>query len=426
MNEAFLHYIWQHQYFDKNDFRTTSGELVSVLQPGFKNTDAGPDFLNAKIQVGTVVWIGHVEIHIESSEWISHRHHVDQAYENVILHVVWKENQTILQKDGSRLTTIELKGRVSDDLLLRYRKLINQPESIPCAHHLAHVKEITRLTMIERALIERLESKSRAIRDRLARNQHDWEETAYQLISRNFGFKINNHAFERLAEILPYRIVQKHDQLFQVEALLFGQAGFLDEQKQDSYFALLKREYDFLSKKYSLFDRRMNKSQWKFLRLRPANFPTIRLAQLAALLVSRKNMFSNIVDAASYQDLLEMFSVKQSDYWQKHYRFDYPTEEALAGLGTSSVYNLLINTAVPLMVAFGKEKDEQRFVDRAVTIMQHIPAEDNAIIKRWNAQGISSRAAADTQGLIEIFNSYCLKKRCLDCNIGFSILSNKA
>lgn len=425
MNEAFLHYIWQYQYFNKNDFKSTSGEPVSVLQAGFKNTNAGPDFLNAKIKIGDVVWIGHVEIHVESSEWIAHRHHLDHAYENVILHVVWKENQTILQKDGSKLSTVELKGRVSDDLLLRYRKLVNQPESIPCSHHLAGVNEITKLSMIEKALIERLENKSRAIQDRLQNNQNDWEETAYQLLLKNFGFKINSPAFERLAEILPLRIIQKHDQLIQVEALLFGQAGFLDEPKHDSYFSLLKREYDFLSKKYSIGDRRMNKSQWKFLRLRPANFPTIRLAQLAALLTNRKNIFSNIVDATSYQDLLQMFSVTQSEYWQTHYRFDYPTDEKLTGIGDTSVYNLLINTAIPLMVAYGKLKDEQRFVDRALEIIQHIPAEENAIVKRWNTQKISAKSAGDSQALIEIFNNYCLKKRCLECNIGFSILSTK-
>lgn len=425
MNEAFLHYIWQYQYFAKNELQTTSGEPLSVLQSGFKNTNAGPDFLNAKIRIGEVVWIGHVEIHVESSEWINHRHHVDHAYDNVVLHVVWKENQTILQKDGSRLATVELKGRVSQDLLLRYRKLINQREMIPCAHHLPAVKSITKLSMVESALIERLENKSRIIRERLVRNHNDWEETAYQVIFSNFGFKINSQAFERLSEVLPYKVLQKHDQITQVEALLFGQAGFLDDQKSDSYFSLLKREYDFLAKKYSLSDRRMNKSQWKFLRLRPANFPTLRLAQFAALVTSRKNMFSTIVDATSYQDLLEMFSVKQSQYWQTHYRFDYATDEPLSGLGEASVYNLLINSAMPLMVAYGKAKDEQRFIDRALTIIQHIPAEENAIVRRWEKLGMPSRSAADSQGFIEIFNNYCCKKRCLDCSIGFSIISNQ-
>jgi hypothetical protein len=426
MNEAFLHYIWQYQYFEKNNFRTTSGEPVTILQCGFKNTNAGPDFLNAKIKIGDVVWIGHVEIHINSSEWIDHRHHVDSAYENVILHVVWKENQSILQKDGAALPTAELKGRVSDDLLLRYRKLINQPDTIPCAHHLPNVEEIKKLAMIDKALVERLETKSLAIQERFEKNGSDWEQTAYQILCKNFGFKINSPSFERLSEILPYKVLQKHDQLVQVEALLFGQAGFLDEQKNDDYFRLLKREYAILGKKYLLDDRRMNRSQWRFLRLRPANFPTIRLAQLAALVVNGKNMFSKIVDATSYQDLLEMFSFTQSEYWQTHYRFDHPTGEGISGMGRASIDNVIINTAIPLMVAYGKAKDDQRYLDHAISLMQQIPAEENVITKRWNEQHMLSSTAADSQGLIELFNNYCMKKRCLDCNIGFSILLSKA
>lgn len=422
MNEAFLHYVWQYQYFDRADFCTTAGETISILQPGFKNSNAGPDFLNAKIKVADVVWIGHVEIHINSSDWIDHRHHADPAYENVILHVVWKENQSIRQKDNSPLPTAELKGRVSEDLMLRYRKLINQPESIPCSHHLAGVRDIVKFGMIEKALIERLENKAGLVHELLKKNGNDWEQTTFHLLCRNFGFKINTPAFDRLAEIIPYRILLKHEQLTQIEALLFGQAGFLDESKDDDYSRVLRREYEVLGKKYSLERRRMNKSQWKFLRLRPANFPTLRIAQLAALVVTQKNMFSKIVDATSYKDLLEMFSISQSDYWQTHYRFDYQSDERIAGLGESSINNLLINTAIPLMVAYGKLKDEQAYVDRAVALLQQIPAEENAITKRWKTQQMVASSAADSQGFIELFNNYCVKRRCLDCNIGFSIL----
>lgn len=422
MNEAFLHYIWQYQYFDKTTLTTTTGETISVLLPGFKNTNAGPDFLNAKIKIGDVVWIGHVEVHINSSEWIDHRHHIDAAYENVILHVVWKENQFILQKDQSKLPTFELKGRVSENLLIRYRKLINQPESIPCAHHLAGIPEIKKFSMIEKALIERLETKSLVVQELLKHNGNDWEQTAFQVLCKNFGFKINGTAFERLAEIMPHRILLKHNHSVQVEALLFGQAGLLDDVKTDSYFTLLKREYEILARKFSLWDSRMNRSQWKFLRLRPANFPTIRIAQLASLVVNQKNIFSKIVDATSYKDLMTMFSVTQSDYWQNHYRFEYPTGEKIAGLGESSVHNLLINSVAPLLVAYGKTRDEQVYVDRAIEFLQQIPAEQNAITSRWKKQDVGATSAADSQGLIELFNSYCAKKRCLDCNLGFSIL----
>jgi hypothetical protein len=422
MNEAFLHYIWQYQYFDKAKFFTTSGDAISVLLPGFKNTNAGPDFLNAKIKIGDVVWIGHVEIHINSSEWIDHRHHIDAAYENVILHVVWKENQFILQKDQSKLPTFELKGRVSEDLLIRYRMLVNQPDSIPCSHHLATIPEIKKFSMIEKALVERLENKALLIHELLKKNENDWEQTTFHVLCKNFGFKINSPAFERLAEVIPQKILLKHNQGLQVEALLFGQAGFLDDKKYDSYFTLLKREYDLLGKKYSLLESRMNRSQWKFLRLRPANFPTIRIAQLAALIVNQKNIFSKIVDATSYKDLMTMFSVTQSDYWRNHYRFDYSTDEKIAALGESSVHNILINSVIPLLVAYGKARDDQAFVDRAIGFLQQIPPEQNVIITRWKKQEVRAASAGDSQGLIELFNNYCMKKRCLDCNIGFSIL----
>ena len=422
MNEAFLHYIWQYQYFDKTDLKSTTGDSISIILPGFKNTNAGPDFLNAKIKIGEVMWIGHVEIHINSSEWIDHRHHMDHAYENVVLHVVWKENQFILQKDQSKLPTLELKGRVSDDLVLRYRKLINQPDSIPCALHLARIPEIKKVSMIQRSLIERLEKKSMIIHELLKTKGNDWDQVAFHIIARNFGFKINSPAFERLAEVTPYKFLLKHDQLMQVEALLFGQAGFLDEKKHDSYFHLLKREYDILGKKYSIAERRMNCSQWKFLRLRPANFPTIRIAQLASLISTQKNIFSKIVDATSYKDLMAMFSATQTEYWKDHYRFDYPTNEKIADLGEASIHNLLINSAIPLLVAYGRARDEQAFVDRAINFLQEIPAEDNAIISRWKNLQMKATSAADSQGMIELFNNYCMNKKCIDCTIGFSIL----
>jgi hypothetical protein len=287
---------------------------------------------------------------------------------------------------------------------------------------LPDISEIKKLSMIEKALVERLETKAQFVHELLKINGNDWEQAAYHILCKNFGFKINSPSFERLAELMPHKLLLKHNQLLQVEALMFGQAGFLDDKKTDAYFLLLKREYEILGIKYSLKEKRMNHSQWKFLRLRPANFPTIRIAQLAALIVNQKNIFSKIVDATSYKDLMSMFSVMQSDYWQDHYRFDYPTDEKIPGLGENSVHNLLINSAIPLLVAYGKARDDQGYVDRAISFLQEIPAEENAILTRWKKQGIKSTSAADSQGLIELFNNYCSRKRCLDCTIGFYIL----
>jgi hypothetical protein len=423
MTEAFLHHIWEFQYFDKSDLKTTAGELVTIFHPGYRNTHSGPDFFNGKIKIDEMEWIGNVEIHIDSSGWIEHHHETDAAYDNVILHVVWSENKKIIRNDGTELPTIELKNRVSEQLLIQYRKLVNNPEKIPCAIHFPNVSMLTKYSMRDKALMRRLETKAKSIHEKLERNGNDWEQTTYELLCRNFGFKVNADPFEQLARSLPYKIILKHaDQLHQVEALLFGQAGFLDEPKSDAYMSVLKREYYFLSQKYLLAEKKMNKSQWKFLRLRPANFPTIRIAQLAGLLAGQKNIFSRMVDAGRFADLLKIFTVSTSDYWKKHYQFLKPMENLVPSLGEASISNILINTTVPLLVTYGKSRDEQEWVDRAVDILQHVDGEENTITKTWTALGIRSKSAADSQALIELHNNFCMRRRCLDCSIGFSIL----
>lgn len=423
MNESFLHYIWQFQYFDKSGLQTTDGEPVMIFNPGNRNAHAGPDFLNAKVKIGGIEWVGSAEIHINSSGWTDHKHDTDDAYENVVLHVVWKEDKKIKRKDLSVLPTIELKNRVHDKLLLQYRKLINRPEKIPCASFLGNVPVLTKVSMLDRALMDRLESKAILVQSALKQNNNDWDETAYQMLCKNFGFKVNGEPFEQLSRSLPYKCLLKQaDQLHQVEALLFGQAGFLEDKSGDEYFLRLKREYALLGKKYSLWDNRLSKAQWRFLRLRPANFPTRRLAQLASLLCRKKNIFSRILAAGSHKELQELLNAEQSPYWQHHYNFSRFIDEEIAGLGTMSIDNIIINTVVPLLVAYGKAKDDQHFIDRAVDILQRISSEDNTIVKGWRTTGIESKTAADSQALIELHNNFCLKRRCLDCTIGFSIM----
>jgi hypothetical protein len=423
MTEAFLHYVWQFQYFNKSDLLTTDGDPVSIFNPGNRNGHAGPDFFNARVRIGGIDWVGSAEIHIHASGWTDHRHDEDDAYENVILHVVWKEDKKIGRRDGSLLPTIELKSRVDEKLLLQYRKLVNDPNQIPCASFLEGVPSLTWFSMLDKALMQRLETKASHIQKALARNNNDWDETTYQMLCRNFGFKVNADPFEQLAQSLPYKALLKHaDQPVQVEALFFGQAGFLEDSTTDDYFLLLKREYTLLGKKFNLYANQLNKAQWKFMRLRPANFPTLRLAQLAALVGSRKNIFSRLLEAGSYQELHALFSVNQSSYWQHHYQFFKPAGEIIPAMGAMSIDNIIINTVVPLLVAYGKERDEQDLIDRAVDILQHVATEENVIIRSWKALGMKSSSAGDSQALIELHNSFCLKRRCLDCNIGFSII----
>lgn len=425
MQETFLHYIWQHQYFDKQDLLTTDGEAIQIVHPGFRNTHAGPDFFNARIRIGSIEWVGSVEIHVNASAWLQHKHDLDAAYDNVVLHVVWKNDKPVHRNDSSQLTSIELKNRVDENLLLRCNKLVNSPDVIPCAGMLATVPDIIRFSMLDRTVVQRLDEKSQRVLDLYERNQHDWEETCYQLLCRNFGFKINSEPFLQLAQALPYKTLLKHaDNLLQLEALLFGQAGLLEESSMDAYYALLAREYSFLSHKYQLEKKRMNKAQWRFLRLRPANFPTIRLAQLAMLIHQRKNIFSAILSIANAETLKQFFRVTQSQYWCEHYQFFKKLEGSIAGLGDASIENILINTVAPLLTACSRQKDDPALIDRAVDILQQCDAEDNAVIRQWNALGMRTATAFDSQGLLGLHQDYCLRKKCLECNIGASFVKS--
>jgi hypothetical protein len=426
MNESFLHYLWQYQYFDKTDLQTQDGEPISIFKTGILNTNAGPDFSQAKIKIGAIDWVGNVEIHANASEWLNHKHNINKAYENVILHVVWENDAETKRMDGSVIPTIELKGRVDEGLIRAYKKLINSPASIPCEKSFPVVSDLTKLSMLDQAILQRLESKAEIVNQLLKSNNNDWEETAYQVLLKNFGFKINAEPFLQLAKSLPYKIIQKHSSnLQQIEALLFGQAGMLETKTKDEYISLLYREYEFLSKKYSLYESRLNSAQWKFLRLRPANFPTLRIAQLASILYSQKNLLSTFIETDSYPKLLNVFAASPATYWQSHYHFAKKSKGFVPDLGESSKQNLLINSVVSLLVAYSKAKDDPRLMERAVEILQHLPAEVNKITKLWTGLGISVKSAFDSQALIEQYNNLCQKRQCLNCAVGVSLLKPK-
>ncbi len=423
MNESFLHYIWQLQYFDKQDLRTSEGDEIAVLNPGLHNSHAGPDFSEAKVKLGPMEWAGSVEIHITSSGWREHRHDEDPAYENVVLHVVWEENETILRADGTPLPTLELKGRVDRSFILQYKRIVHSKSRIPCASAIHSVPDVVKMSMLDCSLMVRLEKKADAILQALQKNKGDWEETCYQMLCRNFGFKVNTDPFLQLAQSIPYRVLMKHsDKLEQIEALLFGQAGFLKETINDAYYSQLKREFTLLQGKYRLAPRQMNKAQWRFLRLRPANFPTIRMAQLSSVLFHQKNMFAKIISTKSWKELVPAFSVRPSEYWRHHYRFFKTQKKEIPPLGQMSIENIVINSIVPMMVAYGRANDDQRYVDRALQLLQETPPEDNNILRSWEGLGMLNGNAFDSQALIELHNSFCIRRRCLDCKIGCSLL----
>lgn len=422
MQESLIHYIWSLQYFDKTSLLTTRGEPLVLFHPGMLNTNAGPDFSNARLSVGDIKWVGNVEIHVYASGWFEHHHDLDPAYDSVILHVVWQEDKEVLRRDGTPMPTFELRGRVHEGLIKNYRQLVTSAFSIPCRRSFPEVEILVRHSMINKALVHRLERKAEDAQQLLSSNSNSWEETAYQLLARAFGFKINTEPFLQLAKAVPLKLIQRQSHIEQVEALFFGQAGFLEGRKGDSYYLKLQEEYRLLARKFSLTESMMSRSQWHFLRLRPSNFPSLRIAQLSAVTHFRKNLFSGFLDCKTVSDLIELLLVSTSPYWQEHYQFSRKSADRVHELGRGSVEIIIINTVIPLLVAYGKRMDDQGCIDRALFFLEQLPPEANAIIRRWSDLGMPARNSFDAQGLIELFNTFCQRKGCLQCTIGTALI----
>jgi len=425
INESFISFIWQFSYFDLADLTLVNGQKLEILSPGHANIHSGPDFNDAKIRIDGLTWIGAVEIHVQSSYWDFHHHQQNNDYNKVILHVVWKYDRPVLRSDGSELPTLELHFRVSENLIHRYRNLVYVPgEKIACSTQLDRIKEVTLPGMIQKALIRRLERKSHEIDRLLNECSNDWDQTAYRWVVRNFGFKVNQDNMYLLSRIVPLKLLLRlGNDPVKMEAMLFGVAGFLEEEKDD-YQRKLKDEYTFLRHKYQLECNFLKRYQWKFLRLHPQNFPTVRIAQLAAFIARLNNFFSLIIQTKDTGRIYRDFQVSQSAYWQTHYDFGAPAKKKLTGLGKFSIDNLMINSIAPLLVAYGRFTDNITYVDQAVALLEKIRYENNWIIRKWKMLGIEIRNASDSQGLIELYNHYCYKKKCLNCNIGTEILLN--
>jgi hypothetical protein len=422
MEEAFIHFVWKFQHFRRSGLKTDTGLPIVVFETGYENKDAGPDFKSAKIKIGEMVWNGHIEIHTKASDWRRHKHQQDQAYDNVILHVVWSNDEVVKRNDGTTIPTMEIKNLVDSDLILRYRKLLTPASEILCSSYLPHISTLTAYGMMDKALTARLETKSGIILRDIALTDNNWEEIAWRLVARNFGFRTNADAFGDLAKTLPINILKKEsNNLLTVEAMLFGQAGLLDEKPVDDYSQTLQTEYLFKARKYGL-ERRLHRHQWKFLRLRPANFPTIRIAQLAKLVSANPSLFSLFTAQLPPKELKNAFAVHQSAYWHKHYDFNKPSKTVIGNLGLSSIENILINTAVPLLFAYGIYKDNDELKERSVNLLSEIRAENNRIIRKWKDAGLAAKSAFDSQALIGQFHDFCKKKRCLQCQVGADIM----
>lgn len=421
IQEAFLHFVWQHQYFNKTDLKTQFGDSVSIKKTGTHNLLAGPDFKEAELVIGQIHWAGSVEIHIKSSDWYAHKHEGDPNYDNVILHLVYEHDREVIDTAGNKIPTVALKGLIKPKLQARYEAIIQEPVNIPCHSQLQHTKVITRLSMLERTLIQRLEKKSLAVNALLVENNFSWEETAYQWLFRGFGFKTNSDLMLTLAKSVPSKFLRKHNQLLHYEALLFGASGLLNVDLKDDYPKALQKEYAYLKVKYNIQEM-ISYNQWNFSGVRPANFPTVRIAQLAALLHQFHNIFSFFTEFSDAKILMKNLMIEQSSYWKSHVVVDKESRMIVGPMTNAAKYSLLINTTAPLLVAFAKHQDKPEYLEKTLNLLMALPKEENKITKSWAAIGWNVSSAFDSQGLIELHNEFCLKKRCISCSIGAELV----
>ena len=421
--EELLCFLWKFRLFNQKQLATETGEALGILSPGIHNRESGPDFEQAKIKIGSTIWAGNIEMHLRSSDWDNHRHSRDRAYNNVILHVVVENDRVIKRPDGTEIPTLVVKDLIPEHIKVRYRDLIENLYRIPCENRLNSVDEFHINGWLGRVLIERLEEKSSIVFQFLDECKGSWDDAFYIMLARNFGFKINALPFELLAKSLPQTILAKHkSNSLQIEALIFGQAGFLADRVEDDYFQQLQKEYYFLRKKYNLHS--LDKSLWKFLRLRPNNFPTLRLAQFSALVVKSNHLLSEILetkDPASLRRLFDQLPVHP--YWDNHYLFGKPSLKKSSGIGQTSVNNILLNTVALFIFAYGKRTGVPSLVSRAIEILEGLPFEENQITAIFTEIGVKKRGADLSQALLQQKKRYCDTKRCLDCGIGTKLIN---
>jgi hypothetical protein len=416
-NEELLHYAWQYQVFAKNNLYTEEGLPLSVFKTGMPHVHAGPDFLNAHLLIDGIHWAGQVEIHIHASDWYRHRHHLDANYDNVILHVVWENDKPVYRQDGTLLPTLALKTRIPNNLTTTYYRLKSSRQEIPCS---AHVKKITpkaKVSMLDRALSQRLERKAAEVNVIYQSTGNDLEETAYRLLMKNFGFQLNNENFYRLALGLPFRLIGRYrEQPIRLEAILFGMAGFL-KNPIDPYAQFLAGEFHHFLNKHRLKEPVMERSQWKFLRTRPRNFPTLRLAQIAQFLNSASCLYDSLTESAF------SYHWNTSSYWQNHYDFGkvahLPTKNR-----TALQTHLQINVQVPLLMAF-KELNHG-YAERALELLNSCAPEKNTIVAKWKKFDIPLENAGDSQALLEQYHHLCSPRKCLSCPLGAEILTSES
>lgn len=420
--EQLLHYVWKHKIFPLKELKTTTGQQVEIIDTGLANTNAGPDFFNAKIKLNGVLWVGNIEIHQVSSDWFKHGHHTDVSYDSVILHIASEIDMEIKRSNGESIPQMQLS--CPESVCMNYKELLETDSYPPCYRIIPSLSSFTLHSWMSSLQIERFEQKADLLVERLKRCQDNWEDAFFVTLARNFGFGLNGDAFEAWANHIPLRAVDKHrNDLFQIEAIFFGQAGLLAESINDNYYLQLKKEYSYLQHKFELTP--MDASLWRFLRLRPNNFPHIRIAQLACLYHRAYGLLSRLMDAKTLQGVREILKGGTSEYWLTHYTFDGYSPSRPKTLSNSSLDLLVINTIVTFLYTYGVHKGNEALCIRAGRFLEELKAENNYITRMWDQCGMKAANAADSQALIQLKKEYCDKKKCLYCRIGYEYLKRK-
>lgn len=418
MKEDLLHHVWKTKNFDFDELLTTDNEKIQIHQFGTHNFNSGPDFLDARITIGDTLWAGHVEIHINSSDWNAHKHQNDNAYNNVILHVVYADDKPILNSNGQSIPTLVLKPRIKERYLNDYDKLTSSLTWVPCANHLEKINKDKIPFFLERLVVQRLSRKRNEIDTLLDLTKNNWEEVLYRLILKYLGLKVNGVAFDKLATIVPHSLLVKQESILQKESLLFGQAGFINNQ--DEYFKNLSKEFQHQKAKYQLTP--LTGVEWHFSRLRPANFPTIRIAQIAALVHKTPQLFNELINDLNIDKLKDIFDIEIDGYWNTHYIPGKESAKRKKSIGNSTREILIINAIVPLVFSYSVKTDNEQLKNKALDLLNKIKPEKNKIIRAWNKLGLNADSASQSQALIELKNNNCDTYNCLNCQIGQQII----
>lgn len=419
MTEDYLHYLYKHRLFDQRNLKTTSGEAIEIIYPGVHNHNAGPDFVEARIKIGDSLWAGHVELHVRSTDWQRHNHQTDPAYNNVVLHVVYQYDGPVWRQSGSGVPTLVLEGRFDEMGYWQYERFVGNQRALACENSIAHVDTLHLNTMLERTLMERLEEKSEFVLEVLRTTANDWSETFYRLLMYAFGLKVNAEAMMVLAERLPLSILRKNrGSVQQLEALLLGTAGLLSEA--DEYGALLTREFRFLQNKYNLNPLAIG--HLKFARLRPSSFPTVRLAQMAAILNQQTELFRLATNAEKLDCIVEWLQQAPSEYWKNHYRLGKAAKAINKTPAPGFMHSVVINAIVPTLFAYGMAIKEDSLKWRALNWLNDLPAEMNAVVQTFLSSGVDVPDARQSQALLQLYKKYCRSRKCLSCTIGIKIL----